>query len=185
MLMNNGFVPAYMPPLEYYTQALEELCEKERRLNANMKEILCEKNSLEKYGKLSRGEKREIWKRMGVTHAELTRISETKKKLRAELSQRMEALSRKPFADDAVQPYNECVGYCYGKCIYVDMEGEFRYRLADVEDADKLGDTVDGTEALTYLNTLPEAEITMILTYLKEARETPMWVIRLIEIEKE
>ena len=183
MLMNNGFVPAYMPPLEYYTQALEELCERERGLTGKVNELLRQRTYMEQCGKLTRSENRKTLNQIATIHIEIKRISETKKKLRAELSQRMEVLSRKPFADDVVQPYNECVGYCYGKCIYVDMEGEFRYRLADVEDADKLGDTVDGTASLAYLNTLPEAEITMILTYLKEENKTPMWVIRLIEKE--
>ncbi len=183
MLMNNGFVPAYMPPLEYYTQTLEELCEREKALNGKLRELDRQrKRQVDKNG-ITRTENRKILSQIATIHIEIKRISDTKKKLRAELSQRMEALSRKPFADDVVQPYNECVGYCYGKCIYVDMEGEFRYRLADVEDADKLGDTVDGTASLAYLNTLPRAEITMILTYLKEDSKTPLWAIRLIEKE--
>ena len=71
--------------------------------------------------------------------------------------------------------YCECVGYCYRKNIYVSGEGEILYLEADENGADKIGDPAFEPTALIPLDTLPEAEKAMILNYLDEAEETPLW----------
>lgn len=71
--------------------------------------------------------------------------------------------------------YCECVGYCYRKNIYVSGEGELLYLEADENGADKIGDPAFDPTALIPLDTLPEAEKAMIINYLDEAEETPLW----------
>ena len=71
--------------------------------------------------------------------------------------------------------YCECIGYCYRKSIYVSGEGEILYLEADESGADKIGDPAFEPAALIPLDTLPEAEKAMILNYLDEAEETPLW----------
>lgn len=71
--------------------------------------------------------------------------------------------------------YCECVGYCYRKNIYVSGEGEILYLEADENGADKIGAPAFEPTALIPLDTLPEAEKAMILNYLDEAEETPLW----------
>lgn len=71
--------------------------------------------------------------------------------------------------------YCECVGYCYRKSIYVSGEGEILYLEADESGADKIGAPAFEPTALIPLDALPEAEKAMILNYLDEAEETPLW----------
>ena len=71
--------------------------------------------------------------------------------------------------------YCECIGYCYRKNIYVSGEGEILYLETDENGADKIGDPAFEPTALIPLDTLPEAEKAMILNYLDEAEDTPLW----------
>ena len=78
-------------------------------------------------------------------------------------------------ADFEGEEYCECVGNCYGKSIYVDGEGEILYADAEDNGADAIGDPAFNTSALKPLAVLPEAEKAMILRYLDELEDTPLW----------
>ena len=74
--------------------------------------------------------------------------------------------------------YCERIGCCYGKCIYVNGEGEILYLEAEEDGADAVGEPAFEPTALKTLDTLPEAEKAMILNWLDEADETPLWFKR-------
>ena len=176
--MKDDFKPVYKQSIEYYTQRLTELCEKEQRLREkNLKVYQSLQEAKTKKGRLKASERNARYGQLANLNLKISEICEIKEKVRKELEERMNEREREPFADDVPQIFNECVGYCYGKCIYVDNNGDFRYREADETDAESIGETAESTDLLEYLNTLPSSEITMILTYLKEHPDTPEWVI--------
>ena len=78
-------------------------------------------------------------------------------------------------ADFESEEYCECIGFCYRKSIYVDNEGKILFAEADENGADAIGDPAFEPNALRPLDTLPEAEKNMILNYLDEAEDTPLW----------
>lgn len=78
-------------------------------------------------------------------------------------------------ADFESEEYCECVGNCYGKSIYVDGEGEILYADAEDNGADSIGDPAFSVAGLKSLDVLPEAERYMILKYLDESEDTPIW----------
>ena len=78
-------------------------------------------------------------------------------------------------ADFESEEYCECIGYCYGKGIYVNNEGDILYADVEKNGADAVGEPAFTPTGLKLLEVLPEAEKNMILNYLDEAEETPLW----------
>lgn len=73
------------------------------------------------------------------------------------------------------EEYCECVGFCYGKNVYVSGEGEILYSEIDENGATAIGEPAQHSVSLKLLDSLAEAERTLILRYLDEAEETPLW----------
>ncbi len=74
--------------------------------------------------------------------------------------------------DEMEQLYNECIGVAYGKGMFVDGNGELLF--SDSTDDLQIGDTVDVSE-LSPFSSLPRGEQDMLLRYLQENEETPVW----------
>ena len=66
-----------------------------------------------------------------------------------------------------------CVGYCCGKCIYMDDDGELRYREVAQEMAESVGMVINkGVRKMNYIYNLPSQEFEQIMDYLKEQLRT-------------
>ena len=175
--MRDDFKPRYRQPIEYYTRRLAELCEEEQKLrDKNLKVYQSLQDAKTTRGRLSAKERNARYGHLAKLNIKISEICEIKEKVRKELEERMSEQEREPFADAIPQIFNECIGFCYDKCIYVDNNGDLRYREATEEDAEDIGDTAESTDTLEYLYMLPSAEITMIMSYLKESEKTPIWV---------
>ena len=175
--MKDDFKPVYKQPIEYYTEKLTALCAEEQRLREkNLKVYQSLQEAKTKKERLKASERNARYGHLANLNLKISEIEQIKEKVRKEFEERMNEIERAPFTDDIPQIYNECVGYCYGKCIYVDNDGDLRYREATEEDAEQIGETTERTDLLEYLYTLPNAEFTMIITYLKESPDTPLWV---------
>ncbi len=74
--------------------------------------------------------------------------------------------------DETEQLYNECIGVAYGKGLFTDGNGKLLF--SNGTDDLQIGDTVDVSE-LSPFSSLPYGEQEMLLRYLKESDETPVW----------
>lgn len=68
--------------------------------------------------------------------------------------------------------YNECIGYCYGKGIYVDDNDDIRYQEMPEEYA-VIGDPELHIDLMPKLAELPAGEQKMIIGYLLTSEDTP------------
>lgn len=148
----------------FYTQALRELREEEGKLAQRLRRL---ENS-----KMPKGKEERVQYVNDVinTRQKLGEIRDKKVLYLYELENLKD--DREDFES---AEYCECIGYCYRKSIYVSGEGEILYLEADENGADKIGDPAFEPTALIPLDTLPEAEKAMILNYLDEAEDTPLW----------
>ncbi len=148
----------------FYTQALRELREEEGKLAQRLRRL---ENS-----KMPKGKEERVQYVNDVinTRQKLGEIRDKKVLYLYELENLKD--DREDFES---AEYCECIGYCYRKSIYVNGEGEILYLEADENGADKIGDPAFEPTALIPLDTLPEAEKAMILNYLDEAEDTPLW----------
>ena len=149
---------------DFYTQALRELRLEESELEQKLRRI---KNS-------------PIPKKQAERVAYLNESIDLREKLEDIRAKKLLYLCELEKLEEDVEDfksaeYCECIGYCYRKSIYVSGEGEILYLEADESGADKIGDPAFEPTALIPLDTLPEAEKAMILNYLDEAEETPLW----------
>ena len=148
----------------FYTQALRELRAKESELEAKL-------HRLENSRMPRKQEERLQYVNDTInTRRELSELRDQKVLYLYELENLKDEK-----ADFESEEYYECIGYCYGKSIYVNDEGEILFIEADENGADAVGDPAFNVDALKPLDVLPEAEKTMILNYLDEAVETPLW----------
>ena len=148
----------------FYTQALRDLREEESKLDTRLRKL---ENSPMPKDKSER-----------VQY--VNDILDTRRKLGDIRDQKVLYLYELENLKDDVEDfksaeYCECVGNCYGKSIYVDGEGEILYADAEDNGADAIGDPAFNTSALKPLDVLPEAEKAMILRYLDELEDTPLW----------
>ena len=148
----------------FYTQALRELREEEGKLAQRLRRL---ENS-----KMPKGKEERVQYVNDVinTRQKLGEIRDKKVLYLYELENLKD--DREDFES---AEYCECIGYCYGKSIYVNDEGEILFIEADENGADAVGDPAFNVDALKPLDVLPEAEKTMILNYLDEAEDTPLW----------
>lgn len=148
----------------FYTQALRELLAKESELETALRRL---ENSQMPKNKTLRLQ--HVNKMLSLSR-ELGEVQDKKVIYLWELEKLMDDV-----ADFDSEEYCECVGYCYEKNIYVSGAGEILYLDTDENGADAIGDPAFDPTALKPLDTLPEAEKTMILNYLDEAESTPLW----------
>ena len=149
---------------DFYTQALRELRLEESELEQKLRRI---KNS-------------PIPKKQAERVTYLNESIDLREKLEDIRAKKLLYLCELEKLEEDVEDfksaeYCECIGYCYRKSIYVSGEGEILYLETDESGADKIGDPAFEPNSLIPLDTLPEAEKAMILNYLDEAEETPLW----------
>ena len=149
---------------QFYTQALRELRAKESELEIKLRQL--ENSRMPK----NKEERLQYVNDTINTRRELSELRDQKVLYRYELENLKDEK-----ADFENEECCECIGYCYGKNIYVSNEGELLFVDVDVNGADAIGDFAFCTKILKALDTLPEAEKTTILNYLDEAEETPLW----------
>lgn len=108
------------------------------------------------------------------------RLNEIEDK-QAQLSEAVDAdleylrAGREPYCnpDEREQPYNECVGYAYGTALFVDSDGMLL--CCEIQShAISIGDTLPIDDLQPFAD-LPYAEQHMLLSYLLEQDETPVW----------
>ena len=148
----------------FYTQALRELRAKESELETALRRL--ENSQMPKNKTL----RLQYVNDMLALRRELGEVQDKKVIYLWELENLKETL-----ADFDSEEYCECVGYCYEKNIYVSSKGEILYLDTDENGADAIGDPAFDPTALKPIDTLPEAEKAMILNYLDEAENTPLW----------
>lgn len=149
---------------DFYTKALRELMQEESELEQRLRRLENTKMPKRKEERLqyvndvldTRRKLEEIRDQKVIYRFELESLKEDAKELEGE-------------------EYCECVGFCYGKNVYVNSEGEILYLEADENGADKIGDPAFSPASLIPIDNLPEAEKNMILRYLDEADDTPSW----------
>ena len=149
---------------DFYTQALRELRLEESELEQKLRRI---KNS-------------PIPKKQAERVTYLNESIDLREKLEDIRAKKLLYLCELEKLEEDVEDfksaeYCECIGYCYRKSIYVSGEGEILYLETDESGADKIGDPAFEPNSLIPLDTLPEAEKAMILNYLDESEETPLW----------
>ena len=148
----------------FYTVAIRELREKESELEQRLRRLENAKMPKNKTLRL------QYVNDMLALRRELGEVQDKKVIYLWELEKLKDDV-----ADFDSEEYCECVGYCYEKNIYVSGAGEILYLDTDEKGADAIGDPAFDPTALIPLDTLPEAEKAMILNYLDEAEETPLW----------
>ncbi len=185
--MSDEFIPTPKYTLTELTEQYKQVIEKILSLNSGTKQLLAEAKSKDK--SLNRNQRKKkyytYYKKIVKNNKKLERLHIRRAELKKEMEQKMKEIQQPPFEDEIRTPYNECIGYCYGKCIYINDEGEIRYREADKEDAEQPGESCAATEELIPLNDLSDAEIKMIMDYLQRSPETPRWFVERTEKEKE
>ena len=149
---------------DFYTVAIRELREKESELEQRLRRLENTKMPKNKTLRL------QYVNDMLALRRELGEVQDKKVIYLWELEKLKDDV-----ADFDSEEYCECVGYCYEKNIYVSGAGEILYLDTDENGADAIGDPAFNPTALKPLDTLPEAEKAMILNYLDEAEETPLW----------
>ena len=172
---NDGFTPAFKYPSEILLEEFKGICRQIEAVEKERDRIASEYNQGKSLKKPDRKQRNNYYKSLAAIRSRLSNLYEQKQKLKEELIKRMEN-PPVTFADDTPVPINECVGYCYGKCIYVDDEGDLRYREIEREGAESIGEPTEDIQDLKYVYELPEAEMKMILDYLRESPNTPAWV---------
>lgn len=148
----------------FYTQGLRELRIKEEELEAKLRRL--ENTQLPR----KKEDRIQYVNDIINTRYELSEIRNKKVLYLYELENLKD---EKADFDNA--EYCECVGTCYGKNIYVDNDGNILFAKSDENGVDEIGTSAFCTEQLETIETLPEAEKTMILNYLDEADQTPLW----------
>lgn len=148
----------------FYTQALRELMSRESELEATLRRL--ENSQMPKNKTL----RLQYVNDMLALRRELGEVQDKKVIYLWELEKLKDDV-----ADFDSEEYCECIGLCYQKSIYVSGTGEILYLEADEDGADAIGDPAFDPTALKPIDTLPEAEKTMILNYLDEADSTPLW----------
>ena len=148
----------------FYTQALRELRAKESELDIKLRRLENTKMPKKKEDRI-----RYINEILTLRH-ELGEIRDTKTIYLYELENLKDER-----ADFESSEYCECIGYCYGKNIYVNNNGEILFIEAEENSADTIGDPAFCISQLKTIDILPEAEISMILNYLDELETTPIW----------
>ena len=149
---------------QFYTQALRELRAKESELEIKLRQL--ENSRMPK----NKEERLQYVNDTINTRRELSELRDQKVLYLYELENLKDEKT-----DFESEGYCECIGYCYRKNIYVSNEGEILYLEADENGADKVGDPAFSVEALKPIDVLLEAEKAMILNYLDEAEDTPLW----------
>ena len=149
---------------DFYTVAIRELREKESELEQRLRRLENTKMPKNKTLRL------QYVNDMLALRRELGEVQDKKVIYLWELEKLKDDV-----ADFDSEEYCECVGYCYEKNIYVSGAGEILYLDTDENGADAIGDPAFNPTALKPLDTLSEAEKAMILNYLDEAEETPLW----------
>ena len=149
---------------DFYTVAIRELREKESELEQRLRRLENTKMPKNKTLRL------QYVNDMLALRRELGEVQDKKVIYLWELEKLKDDV-----ADFDSEEYCECVGYCYEKNIYVSGAGEILYLDTDENGADAIGDPAFNPTALKPFDTLPEAEKAMILNYLDEAEETPLW----------
>ncbi len=174
--MNDDFEPRSQLSIEELTEKLKSVCGDIKNIEVEVKELLkSAKVKIPGRRELNRKRYYPIYKQITEKNKRRQKLYAIKSKLKKELEEKMNAASCQIFSDETVQSFNECLGFCYGKCIYIAPEGELLYREADAEDADGIGEPAADSDRLISLNTLSDDEITMIKNYLIQSDATPVW----------
>lgn len=172
---NDGFTPAFIYPIEVILEEFKGVCRQIEAIEITRDKLAIEYNQSKGIKKPNRTERCSHYKSLAAIRLRLSELYKKKERLKKELAERMRK-TPVTFADDVPTPINECVGYCYGKCIYVDDEGDLRYREIEREGAEAIGEKTADIQDLNYIYELPSAEMKMIIEYLKESPDTPLWV---------
>lgn len=171
----DGFAPAYIYPVEVLLEEFKSICRRIEAIEAERDRLVSDYLKEKAERKPKKSQRSAYYARLATFRMKLSELYEKKERIKKELAERME-IPPVLFADDEPSPMNECVGYCYGKCIYVDDQGDLRYREIEREGAESIGEPTEDIQDLKYVYELPEAEMKMILDYLRESPDTPAWV---------
>lgn len=188
--MMNQFRPIYQMPIEFYTNRLKELMDEDARLEGEVRELHNEflRNKKRSMRTKERNQSNYILdRRMAKRNLRRKAIKVEIEQLQTELKQRIDDPDVSPFHDDLPTPANECVGFCYDICVYVNDAGKLVYRNASPEDADEVGDYCTYPEALRPMDELDITRRTLIYESLLSNIRTPFWVRELylkMEIQK-
>lgn len=170
--MADDFYPIARLPIEYYTAEIPRLKREQEQLEKELKEL-----KQQKYPKKGTKEREAFIAKLETLEVKIATISRERSKLVSELEHKLEYSDGRSAdnAEDTPKLFNECIGYAYGKCIYVDSNGAVRYREAEEHEAEQIGETAFADVPLQLISELPEGERKMIFRYLDEHPDTPEW----------
>lgn len=175
--MTNELHPIYQVPIKRYTERLQRLIDEEAKLEAEVTGLLRQQRNMD--GSLTRKQKNYhkylLDQKMAKRNARRRELKAEIDVLKSELETRLTEPSVEPFADEVPQPANECVGSCYGVCVYVDNTGELLYRETEPSEAEAVGESYAATAELRPFDELEPIRRTLVCDHLRSNPRTPFW----------
>lgn len=143
-----------------------------RRLTAHENELRrSQRQKLQDYAICrSKSEKRRLKGELAAIEENLHFIYTETKNITKELENMNDREYLSP--DEAPQPYNECVGCCYGIAVFVDDSMNILY-TEDPTEIYSVGETIIDDGCLEPFDELPEARQKLLLEWLDASPDTP------------